>query len=579
MECPPFGLPKEIWLTIFEYLDTIDLLRFRACSHEFNELVKTPYIWMSRCRARWVKIEEGDFLAGQLSLPLRGPSKDDWFYYYRYRNRMDEHIMNSLSGIAECGKLELETYGDCMNRCLKYAAFSIPLLRSLELEGYTEQRPFDITFLARQLLLMMRHKCFFEFIDRSLAPEANEWVHHAEESVFLPLGTMDLAFNRLLPHRTKIFNQVHSQLKENFPDISQFMQLPDTLRIDKIMKYLFLALNEARSDRPLQRPRHFLDDFMLLRVYAGEAKGHPIVLLAIIQEVSSFYDVETVLCEEFLIVRDARIRTGETYVTISPAGSPRIFTRKNLVDSLCRIFPSRQAVLSSVIPKMLQPVRTQDLLTKLFDEWSPHCKKSYWDMVPEKNIESLRSLMPYSKHPPRCSDYEYYQAYWKLKSSSIQEQFRRLGENHFIHFVKSRYPHDNLFMHASFEQIGNDSSGLSGPRSLDPLFEKYSVSKTLSSLVGSVVRDKRTDAHFILVSTKSAEGGSQYVSLLDPFGDICILLREDIKMAKPQEIDDAVLAELMHSLSLTELGLFFTKFDRHSNRFIPSRMFSSYLAD
>ncbi|SCV05913.1 LANO_0H17942g1_1 [Lachancea nothofagi CBS 11611] len=579
MQCSAYNLPKEVWLVVFEYLEYDDLLRLRTCSHKFNDLVKIQWVWGARCHKRWLQVEDEDFLASQLTNGTRGCSKDDWFYYYRYRNRVDKHTFNTLCLIAACK--QIGSYKNRLENLLKYGALIVPLLRDLELRGYSNNLPFDVTFLARQLLLTMRHKSLFAFIESSIASKANQWVHYAEESVFLPLAAMDLAFNRILPHRAKIIQQVHSMVKHDFQDLSEFMQLPSTLRLDKIMKYLFQALNGARQEHLRQATRYYLDDFMLLRVYAGEARGHSIVLLAIIQAVSSHYNVETVLCEEFLIVRDSRIRSGETYVTISVAGAPRIFTRKNLVDSMCRVFPDRQVVLNSIIPKMLQPLRTHDLMFKIFDEWSPHCKKSYWNVVSEKSIKNLEALMPHSRFPVRVSDYEYFQAFWKLKIASIQRQFRNLGGAHFLQFVELQYPHDTILIGSALNRPhqDGDSNFLGGPQNFKPLYEKYSLSKSPSPLLGRIVCDRRIATKYIVLAAKIAENGSHYLNLLDPFGDVHVLLREDVEVADGQILSPQDVQHLVHLLSLSDLGLFFSKFDTQSNAFQPSQMFATYLAD
>lgn len=409
-----YDLPQELWIEIFENLSYEDLLRLRLCCKTLNETVSLDWIWGQRCMERWVKSDAEDMLAQKMDGNESLVRKGSWFYYFRLRNRMDRHALNTMQKLKNC--LEEGTYWSKMEHLLKCGPMIIQLLKKLEAKGYESTTPFEITYLSRQVLLTMRHMQLFDYIDSASNAEAAEWVHYAEETVFLPLCAMDPAFNRLLPFRSKIMKQVRTQVEQNFEDLSQFMLLPSTLRLDKLMKYLFDALEKNRLDHVRQHTRYYLDDFMLLRVYSGEAKGHPLVLLSIIQAVAERYEVECALCEKFLIVRDDRIRNGETYVTITQTGSPRIFTRKNLVSSLCRIFPSRDVVISSVIPKLLQPLRTRDILLKIFDEWSPYCKKSYWNTVSERTTESLSRHMPHSRFPICIADYEYFQAYWKIKS-------------------------------------------------------------------------------------------------------------------------------------------------------------------
>ncbi|CUS20300.1 LAQU0S01e03510g1_1 [Lachancea quebecensis] len=574
MPCLAYDLPKELWLMVFEFLDYDDLFQFRLCCRQFNKTVTIDWIWSDRCRKRWLKSDQDDPLALRINGDKTVKRGKDWFYYFRFRNRIDQHTLKVLHSIRECE--DEDAYSHNIESLIKLGALAVPKLKKLELDSYNDATPYEVTYLARQVLLTMRHKNLFDFIDSASSTDTDEWVHYSEETVFLPLAAMDLAFNRLLPHRIKIMEQVNFQVKREYNDISEFMILPPTLRIDKLMKYLFEALNSARLLHVRQRARYYLDDFMLLRVYAGESKGHPLVLLSIIQAVSDLYKVETVMCEEFLIVRDPKIRDGETYITISQAGTPRIFTRKNLIASMCRIFPSRQVVLSAVIPKLLQPLKTRDLLLKIFDEWSPYCKKSYWNAVTDKSLNSLLQYMPKSRFPVRVSDYDYFQAYWKIKTSA-QRAFRNWGQNHFLKFIDSQYPHDKLIVGARLG--GNDDEiyleELS--RGQDLIHKKHIIGTNSANLAGKIVADTRLHMKYVVLTDSVANNGSEYLTLMDPLGEINVLLKSDVQVLEPDDVGSLDIKGFIKLLSLSDLGLFFTKFDQVRGLFVPSDIFVNYL--
>ncbi|SCW01776.1 LAFE_0E07008g1_1 [Lachancea fermentati] len=568
-------LPKEIWIEISKSLEYNDLLRLRLCSKMMNEMVASKAIWRPRCHERWLNQEREDILNFEPEASNLVKQQDDWFYYFRYRNRIDKHVVNTLMSMKDTQDQKL--YWDKFNYLFKYGTKVIPLLSRLEVEGYNQGTPFEITYMAHRLLVTMRHKHVFELINRSLDDDSEEWVHYAEESIFLPLAALDVCFNRLLPYRKKMIEQIHAQIKKDYEDLTDFLTLPSTLRLDKLMKYLFQILAKYQLPHVRQRARYFLDDFMLLRIYAGESKGHPLLLLAIVQSVATRYNIETVLCEEFLIVRDPGLRNGESYVTISQGGKPRIFSRKNLIDSMCRIFPSREVVLNSVIPRLLQPLKTNSLLFKVFDEWYPYCKKSIWKMIPDKTIQALLTYMPHSRYPVQVSDYEYIQAYWKLSQSANHRALWNIGKANFLKFVLNQFPHDLVLLKDTkgFEQNFSEDAT---PVSFDEIFsEKYLICPGKTDMVGQFVSDRRNSQLFIVVAVKEAQNATTYFILMDCLGHMNVLLKDDTEVVEVDTLELETIEEFLDLLSLSDLGLFFTRFDHSAGHLVPSKKFDSYL--
>lgn len=565
------SLPKEVWIEVASYLDIDDLFALRLVSRELNSKICSRAVWRPRCYERWLKYENHDVMGldrrNQSSGLSVAPSAD-WFYFFRFRYRIDTHLLRAMQ------KMKITTsstiYWQTIWHLLRYNERIIPILRNFINEGYNSDTPFELTFTARQLLLTIRHGYVFKLIHDSFATDAMEFVHNAEETVFLPVAAMDPCFDRLLTHRSRLIEEVHYAIKERFSDLTDFLQLPSTLKVDKLVKFIFESLKRLQLSHVHQRSRYYVEDFMLLRVYAGETKGHILLLLSIVQSISAKYNVETILCEEFLIIRDLKLRGGETYLTISQAGKPRIFTRRNLVDSMCRIFPSRQVVIDTIIPKVLTPLKLRDLLFKVFDEWYPYCKKSMWSVIPDKTANGVLLYLPQSRYPMSTPIYEYFQAYWKLNQLGNGRAILSAAKHQFSDLLLKNFPQDVAHLRSSDGYDTSKMQEIIGKTPFKDVFKsKYNISFDEDCNVGEFVTG-RDDQLLIVLGGKQGGNNVTYLNVMNLLGQVNVELKDELHSVEWNVRRRKEVIDLLKVLSSSDLGLFFTRLDRESNRLIPS---------
>ncbi|SCU78059.1 LAMI_0A03268g1_1 [Lachancea mirantina] len=576
-------LSRDIWIEIATFLTYGDLLSVRSCSTWLNKVITSDEVWRPICEQRWLKNDYKVFANYRKRAETNGFKC--LFDFFKYRNHIDETIVKTLRKLGQ-GDDDIRHYWDSFRSLMDYGDLIMPLLTENSRNGYTgthgahgpHNESFEFTFLANQLLTAMQHGLVFDLINCCSGDATTlEWVHYAEETVFLPFSALDLSFNLLLPHRSSCFNEVNDALHQSFKNWSEFKSLPSTLKVDRVMKHLFQVLTNRRNPQWDSLSRFYLDDFFLLRVYAGEARGHPLVLLAIIQAFASFYGIEAILCEEFLIVRDEKVRSGQTYITVSQAGRPRIFTQKGLIESMCRIFPSRQAVLNTVIPRLCQPLKTKSLLTKLFDEWYPYCKKSYWKALPGRRCDLLSKAMPHSLTPASPAVYEYAQAYWKINQLPPHPSFRAVGKARFASYILEQFPHDYPLLQSL--KFISDSQLPKVPKDIKvKLFStKYLITEGSIEDTGKFAIDSRNEQQsYIVIATKNSENGNTYYMLLDFLGEIIVSLKEDFRLAD-KTTSDAIWHKMRQYLNFSDLGLFFTRYDQTKCRLVPSNSYAEYL--
>ncbi|GAV52324.1 hypothetical protein ZYGR_0AG03150 [Zygosaccharomyces rouxii] len=558
-------LPKEVWIEISGWLGASDILQLRLCSRSLCKKLSSRAIWRPRCYEKWLTHLQYDPFYVELK-----PRDHSWFYHYRFRNHIESRILKGiLNALASS-----EPYHELFPRFVHYKpSHVIPFLHGVIENGYLlgatcTGTGMDVVTICHHLLMCLRHKHVYELFDH----EETEYVHDAELTVFLRLSAMDSSFDLLLHHRDRVLQEVHLLVRLEW---EEFMKLPATLRIDRLVGYLMQALNHSKTWTGGGSSQLHLEDFILLRVYAGETQGHPLLILTIVQTLASMYGVETVLCGSYLIIRDPKLIAGETYLTVSIEGKPKIFTKKRLIQSLKRILgTSERVVVSQILPSILQPLAYKELVSTIFRELLPLYNKSKWAVASlPKNPQLYGQLYPHSRQPMSAEIVHYFTCVYKacelqsriemrissLYSVAIKEVFR---------LVSRLYPGDYYYAAKLLHSRGIDF----GEHLLkydEWIFQLHSIAIEQSSKLGTFVSSTRDPYPMCVVGARTFNNGNVYYTLMNYCGEFFVESSSNVREYDAKGNQEVIL-DFLKTSGFSDLGLVFSQLDREDWKLIPN---------
>ena len=403
------------------------------------------------------------------------------FGFFKLRSRSDWHVLGQLRRLCEIG--DSKQYWDAYSAILRNREeLLLPILYRITSQGSSGglltnnnndksvrkdlffdvdrfELNFDVLNAAQSVLVTLRHRHMFEllfdsfdfgspinnttnisdsstqFINNPTLPDCSRYL----ETFCLKLATMDTAFDRLLMYRSKFYDNVTRFIEqvEFDGDIKKFLTLPSTMKVDKIVTAVYRVLNipirhtnstanaTNSSNNQFQHPKqYYYEDFMVTRIYANEVKGHPLLLLAIIQRIGQQFGVETVMSRYYLIIKDNRLKDGETYLTISPRSyKPNIFLQKDLINLIQHNFRSvsNDMLRQRVLPNFLKPLTNQTFLRIIFDDLLPNFSSSIWtsnefttSMTDTNLVELADKLFPVSRHSVQHEVIKYFSSFFSI---------------------------------------------------------------------------------------------------------------------------------------------------------------------
>ncbi|QLQ80782.1 hypothetical protein HG537_0E01370 [Torulaspora globosa] len=554
-------LPQEVWIAILRHLDHSDLFCLRLCCKRFNEIVSRGPVWRSRCWTRWLEHLSYDPFDERL------PNGNDWFYYYRLRNRIDQSLMKLLRKLVN--ENDTTEYWHLYRRILRYnPSHIIPFLYGVVERGFLSSETFDVVTICQHLLISVRHKHIYDLFGIGESG-SQTFVHNAEETFFLPLAAMDPSFDRLLHFRSDVHDRVHSLIRAEFDNFQDFLNLPATLRVDKLISRLFEAVDLLDKDRQL-----FVEDFMLLRIYAGETAGHPLLILSMVQHLASKYGVETVLCGSYLIIHDPNVRDGETYLTIGSFGVPKIFTKRRLILSLKRILGSSDYIIQrEILPTILQPLKHQELLTTVFKELLPLYNKSKWSVASPKTMDELQRLFPHSNQPIRPKMINYFICVFKaLEIRSKNERsisvMLTIAFKGVFQLISKLFPGDLSYA----EELLNCKGAAFCEIDLaykDWLSQIHNISLRAHAELGSFVVSVRDGQILCIVGVKEHNSAGTFYNLMSFAGEFYVEQSNNIRAIETDEEENIIKRFLTLGFQ-SDLGLVFSGIDWLSHKLIPN---------
>lgn len=560
------ALPDEIWIEISQYLTTQDLFRLRSCCRKLNERICSRAIWRPICYESWLEHQNNDPFLNDLSDEDEywHSSKRDWFAYFRLRNRVDNQIIGRLRSLIQ--ETDSDLFWNKFQSMIRFKKFQIiPLLHRIVNKDYrTEEIRFDLITHCQKILISYRHEYVLDLFSNSC--QDLEFVHNAEESVFLRLAAMDQSFDKLLHYRREVFDKIHLLIKRDFSQcLNDFLDLPTTLRVDKLICYLIEVLNPFGNERHL-----FLEDFIILRVYAGEVNGHPLLILSIIQALAARYEVETILCASYLIIRDDRLKDREAYLTISSAGKPKIFTRGRLIHSLKHIVGSSDYIIrNEILPSILQPLKYKELISTIFKELLPLYSKSKWYTVSPKTIESARVIFPHSIQPMSVDVVNYFLCVHKAIEISLKHELQistlyTITHREVFRLVSRLYPGDLRGIKSYLER---DCESFVEPflSYEDWLHQLHNITLETMDGIGMFVVSSRDLQLMCIVGTREFGNQHTYYTLMNALGEFYVEVDENVEPCD-WDCNEDLINDFLKMATYSDLGLVFSSVEKESQR-------------
>ncbi|CDF90455.1 ZYBA0S07-01398g1_1 [Zygosaccharomyces bailii CLIB 213] len=551
-------LNQEIWIEISKWLGPADLLQLRLCCRSLCQKITSRAIWRPRCYDNWLSYQVHDVWNIE-TVPL----DQSWFQYFCSRQRLERKMLADVISQHREYHQFFPEFGQRYN-----AGHAAAWLRRVVERGFLHSGlRFDTVTLCHHLLTSLRHRHVYELF----APSSSEYVHDAEQTVFLRLAAMDGSFDLLLPHRQRVLNGVHTLVKQEH-GLDGFLAMPATLRVDRLVCFLMGLLAPQRQQQQHQQ-QLCLEDFMLLRVYAGETQGHPLLVLSIVQTLAAYYGVETVLCGSYLVIRDTQLRAGETYLTVSSRGVPKIFTRRRLVQSLRRILggSTEQTITNQVLPSILQPLARAELVSTVFRELLPLHSRSRWTNASPKNVETLRRLFPISRQPMSAEIVHYFTCVYK--AAEIQSRIEmRISSLYAVAFkevfrlVSRQYPGDYCYAAKLLHSRGVDFGEHVLPYE-EWLFQLHSIALEESDQLGKFVTSSRDQQPLCIIGVRTFQNGNTYYTLMNFCGEFFVELSDNLQPFDAQDERDKI-NEFLGCSGLSDLGLVFSHMDEENGRLV-----------
>ncbi|AEY98266.1 FAFR582Wp [Eremothecium gossypii FDAG1] len=558
------GWPAEIWMEICKLLGPADLFRLRLCSTKLNRIVcDCSEVWHGMCTERWLAEEAMEAIVQGSTRNTVGPG-EDWFQYFRFRSNVDARLARA---VAELGTLEHgEGFWQAFWGVFRFRRHMVPFLRRETAGGYSVGRSLRQQCLAQRLLTTLRHGAVFACIDGTQREGEGRAMVIAEEALFVPIAAMDPCFDRLLAHRAAFFAAVQEQVQRDYGAMEQFHKFPDTIRVDKLVTYIWRVFERVCVYPPNQQRCH-LEDIMLLRVYCGEARGHPLLLMAIVQAVAARYGVQTLLCEQVLIIIDRKLRGGQSYLMIPLRGNakPRIFTRRRLLDTMRHTIPNIADPRSLALARFLTPLTKRAGAEKIFKDWSIYCDKSIWRTIPDHSPNGILRYLPHSCTPMDESIFEYFIVYWKTATAnhSTNNIFHTVLLKQFETILVKKYPGDAIHFVDCREQLMDSIIEMSFRESICEHVSMQHIHKVPE--MGCIVRQKNSGSLSVVIGGKKTDMDT-YLVIMDIIGNYNVVHGDDVEVTREYSWD--LILKLM---SMSDLGIYFERWDKESKRLVLNK--------
>lgn len=542
------NLPEDTLYEIAEFLEVHDIVNLRSVNRHLYSVFTSNRLWKAFSQKRWFSIDD------QPSMMLN--DVQDCCAYYRNRSRTDLEIHKLINKIAKSDEAkEIFEIGWSIIR-MNYRA--VPILNQLR----KDHSDLSKRFYSFVLLMSIRHSEAYRAC-KALKDEELESNSTAEE-FFFQMSYIDPAFDDLLPLRNKVIEAVIEGV-QNHPS---YKETSPASYVILLIRSVFLHV--VRKS-PLIKGMSSLEDNFILRIYAGEANGQSLVFRSIIQKIASYFGINSKLSQSFMIIEDKTFNSGYSYAILD-ANRAKVFSHAHIARSLRASVENLEEYMAPITGKVLIDAFLQPFKYPLHNSF---------------NSADYKNIYPYSKVGVTTESIALFDAYVRAASPELfpslagispgTEVYQKVSGDNLVDQLTKTMPFDLIHLQSlpyfqnqkKFERIKKD------------IFEEYYkfeifflVSETDNELtadlqkpifnIGDVVHHQRSGKLSIILGYKRTETTVFYNGFTD-FGDSRVY--EGDTLQKVERV-----TKNMYDFLTREawIGLFFTHFDKNSNRFIPT---------
>lgn len=541
---------------VAELLDVDDIVNLGKVNKRLRQDLSSNRVWKRLTKKRWFMIDDIPFSSiGDVT---------DYYAYYRQRALWDCTIRDFLKLVADDDKnVDSSKIFDYGWRMLSMRHLAIPMLNEIRRTG----KNLTVKYYASSVLTSIRHGELFQTLLEYARNDDAQFSQPSTcaEELFFKLSYMDPAFDNILPRRKFVIEKVIEMVPKH-PSYSESM--PNAKKVLIIAAILYKLVEKPSYFTPNLKG---IEDYSILRVYAGEANGNKLIIESIIQKIASYFDIECSLTETFLTVKDVK---GDLSYLLITEERQREFNHSDLLRALYQ---------PDVLENLLQPLSTKSLLRKFFET----TELSYCTKFASNGCNDTYRRSRISFHE---NIFRIFQQYYRVHSSHYQ--FLKEGNTVNIQdptvlneaglrtmfqllsvscpFDVGLIPTSELINSAAIKHYKNyiienfytfSNMGIE-PFSSEDLTPELKQPKLK---IGEVVYHERSARYGIIVALKSS-GKDVYYMILTDCARLYVLGEDGLATL---EFFPPVLYDLITREPL--VGLFFKSLDENSRKFIPTR--------
>lgn len=304
--------PTELWYKISHHLESKDLSTLIQVNKTLHKTFKSQDYLFHIAKQKWfASIDNIDDCQCTMNDTFKEYDDDDVFKYCIRRMKLDEEMelkLKDIASITDKSEVVFEKMSDLVT--MEESDSFIPKALKI-MERKLDDLP--LRFYASQFIMARRHLVAFRIIEKyacNINCKRDDSLKELPEEILFKLSHLDPAFDKLLPYRNKVLNQVVEKVKQN-PLLKLNPQNP-VITVLLARETFFDVVNFTKYSEYCCQ-----EDTSILRVYAGEAKGTHLINMAILHKIVTMLGIKAQITRGFLIIQVSENPEGNFYVHLS----------------------------------------------------------------------------------------------------------------------------------------------------------------------------------------------------------------------------------------------------------------------